>query len=31
VDALHTSRPILERYGFERVASTWPAVWPHQR
>jgi GNAT superfamily N-acetyltransferase len=28
VDALPTSRPILERYGFKRVASTWPAVWP---
>jgi GNAT superfamily N-acetyltransferase len=28
VDALPTSRPILERYGFKRVASTWPAEWP---
>jgi GNAT superfamily N-acetyltransferase len=28
VDAMPTSRPILERYGFKRVASTWPAVWP---
>jgi GNAT superfamily N-acetyltransferase len=28
VDALPMSRPILERYGFKRVASTWPAVWP---
>jgi len=28
VDALATSRPILERYGFRRVASTWPAEWP---
>jgi GNAT superfamily N-acetyltransferase len=28
VDALPTSQPILERYGFKRVASTWPAVWP---
>ena len=27
VDSLPTSRPILERYGFERVASTWPADW----
>jgi GNAT superfamily N-acetyltransferase len=27
VDALPTSRPILERYGFRRVASTWPAEW----
>jgi hypothetical protein len=27
VDAMPTSRPILERYGFKRVASTWPAVW----
>jgi GNAT superfamily N-acetyltransferase len=26
-DALPTSRPILERYGFRRVASTWPAEW----
>jgi GNAT superfamily N-acetyltransferase len=28
VDALPTSRPILEKYGFNRVGSTWPAVWP---
>jgi GNAT superfamily N-acetyltransferase len=28
VDAMPTSQPILERYGFRRVASTWPAVWP---
>jgi GNAT superfamily N-acetyltransferase len=28
VDALPSSRPILEKYGFERVASTWPAEWP---
>jgi GNAT superfamily N-acetyltransferase len=28
VDALSTSRPIVERYGFKRVASTWPADWP---
>jgi GNAT superfamily N-acetyltransferase len=28
VDALPTSRPILERYGFKRVTSTWPADWP---
>ena len=28
VDALPTSRPILEKYGFTRVGSTWPAVWP---
>jgi GNAT superfamily N-acetyltransferase len=28
VDALPTSRPILEKYGFSRVGSTWPAVWP---
>ena len=26
VDALPTSRPILEKYGFSRVGSTWPAV-----
>jgi GNAT superfamily N-acetyltransferase len=25
VDALPTSRPILERYGFTRLGSTWPA------
>jgi GNAT superfamily N-acetyltransferase len=28
VDALPTSRPILERYGFARVGSTWPANSP---
>ncbi len=28
VDALPTSRPILEKYGFKEVASTWPAEWP---
>jgi GNAT superfamily N-acetyltransferase len=28
VDALRISRPILEKYGFSRVGSTWPAVWP---
>ena len=28
VDALPTSRPILEKYGFKVVASTWPAEWP---
>jgi GNAT superfamily N-acetyltransferase len=28
VDAMPTSRPILEKYGFKRVASTWPAEWP---
>jgi hypothetical protein len=27
VDALPTSRPILERLGFERVSETWPCVW----
>jgi len=27
VDALPTSRPILEKYGFKRLASTWPANW----
>ncbi|MBV8141350.1 MAG: GNAT family N-acetyltransferase [Verrucomicrobia bacterium] len=26
-DALATSRPILEKYGFHRIASTWPADW----
>jgi GNAT superfamily N-acetyltransferase len=31
VDALPTSRPILEKYGFERIASTWPAEWPPER
>jgi GNAT superfamily N-acetyltransferase len=31
VDAMPTSRPILERYEFKRVASTWPADWsPNQ-
>jgi len=28
VDAMPTSRPILEKYGFKQVASTWPATWP---
>ena len=28
VDALPSSRPILERYGFARVGSTWPADSP---
>jgi GNAT superfamily N-acetyltransferase len=28
VDALPTSRPILEKYGFAKVGSTWPAIWP---
>jgi GNAT superfamily N-acetyltransferase len=28
VDALPMSRPILEKYGFQRIASTWPAEWP---
>jgi GNAT superfamily N-acetyltransferase len=28
VDALPTSRPILERYGFKRLGTTWPADWP---
>ena len=27
VDALPTSRPILERLGFRRVADTWPCTW----
>ena len=27
VDALPTSRPILERLGFERVTDTWPCEW----
>ena len=27
VDALPDSRPILEKYGFRKVASTWPADW----
>src|SRR6202162_6285763 len=31
VDAMLTSRPILENYGFKRVASTWPAEWPPDR
>lgn len=31
VDALPTSRPILEKYGFKVVASTWPAEWPPGR
>ena len=28
VDALPMSRPILEKYGFQQIASTWPAEWP---
>jgi GNAT superfamily N-acetyltransferase len=31
IDALPTSRPILEKYGFKAVASTWPAEWPPGR
>jgi hypothetical protein len=31
VDALPTSRPILERLGFERVADTWPCEWRQDR
>jgi len=27
VDALPTSRPILERLGFVHLADTWPCVW----
>jgi len=27
VDALPTSRPILERLGFEQITDTWPCVW----
>lgn len=27
VDALPTSRPILEHLGFERISDTWPCVW----
>jgi GNAT superfamily N-acetyltransferase len=27
VDALPTSRPILEKYGFSKIASTWPYEW----
>jgi len=27
VDALPTSRPILERLGFEQLAQTWPCEW----
>lgn len=27
VDALPTSRPILERLGFQRLTSTWPCDW----
>lgn len=27
VDSLPTSRPILERLGFERLGSTWPYTW----
>lgn len=28
VDALPTSQPILEKYGFISVAKTWPCNWP---
>jgi GNAT superfamily N-acetyltransferase len=28
VDALPSSRPILEKYGFKAIGSTWPADWP---
>jgi GNAT superfamily N-acetyltransferase len=31
VDAMPASRPILEKYGFQRIASTWPAEWPPNR
>ena len=31
VDAMPTSQPILERYGFQPVTSTWPATWPPHR
>jgi GNAT superfamily N-acetyltransferase len=31
VDALPTSRPILEKYGFKQIASTWPAEWSPRR
>ena len=31
VDAMPTSQPILEKYGFKQVASTWPAEWPPGR
>jgi GNAT superfamily N-acetyltransferase len=27
VDALPTSQPILEKYGFKKLASTWPCEW----
>jgi hypothetical protein len=27
VDALPTSRPTLERLGFERITDTWPCEW----
>jgi hypothetical protein len=27
VDALPTSRPILERMGFQRITDTWPCEW----
>ncbi|MDB5295009.1 MAG: acetyltransferase, partial [Phycisphaerales bacterium] len=27
VDALPTSRPILERMGFAKVTETWPCEW----
>jgi GNAT superfamily N-acetyltransferase len=31
VDALPTSKPILEKYGFRQIASTWPATWSPDR
>lgn len=31
VDALPASRPILEKYGFRQIASTWPADWSETR
>jgi GNAT superfamily N-acetyltransferase len=30
VDSLPTSRPILERLGFEQIGSTWPFTWEPQ-
>lgn len=31
VDALPTSRPILERMGFDAIGSTWPFEWASQK
>ncbi len=31
VDALPTSRPILERMGFRRITDTWPCEWRRSR